>query len=131
MDSAKPVALIAGVIRFAPGSIDPTFINKLVHCGPDDLGWLNWDGARIRKGDVASQDLSGKLLFWHQRLSIIDLPRCGWQPMSSVGGRFHLVFNGEIYNYLELRAELEALGDGGDEILAGYRGLCSELGSPP
>jgi asparagine synthase (glutamine-hydrolysing) len=42
----------------------------------------------------------------HNRLSIIDLSPAGQQPMSTPDGRFHLVFNGEIYNYLELRAEL-------------------------
>jgi asparagine synthase (glutamine-hydrolysing) len=42
----------------------------------------------------------------HNRLSIIDLSPAGQQPMSTPNGRFHIVFNGEIYNYLELRAEL-------------------------
>jgi len=42
----------------------------------------------------------------HNRLSIIDLSPAGRQPLSTPDGRFHLVFNGEIYNYLELRAEL-------------------------
>lgn len=46
----------------------------------------------------------------HQRLSIIDLSSAGAQPMRSVDGRLHLVFNGEIYNYLEIADELRALG---------------------
>lgn len=45
----------------------------------------------------------------HRRLSILDLSG-GAQPMSSADGRWHLVFNGEIYNYLELRRDLEARG---------------------
>ena len=47
--------------------------------------------------------------FGHRRLSIIDL-NTGDQPMTSHDGRFTIVFNGEIYNYLELRDELRAHG---------------------
>src|SRR5882672_1349034 len=42
----------------------------------------------------------------HNRLSIIDLSDAGRQPMSDASGRYRIIFNGEIYNYLELRAEL-------------------------
>lgn len=53
---------------------------------------------------------TGTLILGHARLSIIDLSSAGQQPMYSQDRRFGLVFNGEIYNYLELRAELENLG---------------------
>lgn len=46
----------------------------------------------------------------HTRLSIIDLTSAGHQPMSSADGRHSIIFNGEIYNYLELRRELSGLG---------------------
>lgn len=46
----------------------------------------------------------------HTRLSIIDLSSAGHQPMASPDGRYSIIFNGEIYNYLELRAELRRLG---------------------
>ncbi len=52
----------------------------------------------------------GVALLGHARLSIIDLSVSASQPMYTPDGRYGLVFNGEIYNYLELRAELEALG---------------------
>lgn len=71
--------------------------DTLVHRGPDDSGvWV--DGA------------AGVALGF-RRLSIIDLSPTGHQPMCSADGRFVVIFNGEIYNFLELRKELEGLGD--------------------
>jgi asparagine synthase (glutamine-hydrolysing) len=72
--------------------------DALTHRGPDDSGaW--WDGgAGVAMG--------------HRRLSIIDLSPQGHQPMASADGRWTAVFNGEIYNYQDLRRELEAAGDG-------------------
>lgn len=52
----------------------------------------------------------GAVVLGHTRLAIIDLSSSGQQPMYTADQRFGLVFNGEIYNYIELRAELEALG---------------------
>ena len=70
--------------------------DQLAHRGPDDAGlWLSADG---RTG------------LGHRRLSIIDLSLAGHQPMMSPCGRYAIVFNGEVYNYLELRHELERLG---------------------
>ena len=63
----------------------------------------------------------------HRRLSIIDLGPTGHQPMCTADGRFWIVYNGEIYNYLELRVELELLGHSfvsrsdTEVILAAYR----------
>ena len=62
------------------------------HRGPDDTG--------------SYQDADGCAGLGHNRLSIIDLSRAGRQPMTDREGRFWLVFNGEVYNYRELRAEL-------------------------
>ena len=69
--------------------------DAISHRGPDDCGaWLD-DGAGLALG--------------HRRLSIIDLSPTGHQPMASNSGRFVTIFNGEVYNYRSLRAELEAL----------------------
>jgi asparagine synthase (glutamine-hydrolysing) len=63
------------------------------HRGPDDEGlWIAPDG-RVGLG--------------HRRLAIVDLSPLGHQPMASADGRFRVVFNGEIYNFRALRAELE------------------------
>jgi len=66
---------------------------RITHRGPDDSGvWL--DGA-------------AGIALAHQRLSIVDLSPAGHQPMVSASGRYVIVFNGEIYNHLEMRGELE------------------------
>ncbi len=67
----------------------------LRHRGPDDDGFEYGQGWGLG----------------FRRLSILDLSQLGHQPMRSPDGRYWLVFNGEIYNYLELRKELEQLGE--------------------
>ncbi len=62
-----------------------------------------------RGPDDADNHVEGPLGLGHRRLSIIDLGT-GHQPMHTADGRFTIVFNGEIYNYRELRRQLEALG---------------------
>ena len=62
-----------------------------------------------RGPDASTKHVSGRVGLGHRRLSIIDLEN-GAQPMVSADGRCRVVYNGEIYNFRELRAELEALG---------------------
>ncbi len=68
--------------------------SSLAHRGPDDDGWL-------QRHDV---------ILAHNRLSIIDLSACGHQPMPNETGTVWVCYNGEIYIYRALRAELKALG---------------------
>lgn len=84
-----------GSLGFAP---DRERIDIVAHRGPDGSGWQ----------EFSSQ--AGPVVLGHRRLAIIDVSDAGLQPMADRSGRYHLVFNGEIYNYLELREELRAKG---------------------
>lgn len=78
------------------GAAAADMANALVHRGPDDGGhWV---------------DPRGGIGFGHRRLAVIDLSPEGRQPMVSESGRYVISFNGEIYNFRELRTQLEATG---------------------
>jgi asparagine synthase (glutamine-hydrolysing) len=68
---------------------------SLAHRGPDGSGVLR---------------LPGGAVLGHRRLAIIDLSPTGAQPMADATGRYTIVFNGEVYNFRELRSELAAMG---------------------
>src|SRR5687768_13072996 len=78
--------------------VDPEVVvamrDALVHRGPDDEGLL----------------VDGSVGLGHRRLSIVDLSAAGHQPMSNEDGSVWLVFNGEIYNYVELAQGLRSRG---------------------
>lgn len=100
------------------------------HRGPDDEGLVAFVGERLSpiicgtKKDARSamtgtessatqsdsRNLEASLILGHRRLSIIDLTSTGHQPMASRDQHLWIVYNGEIYNYLELREELRARG---------------------
>ncbi len=89
---------IAGVIAKEP--VDPARVvrmrDQLAHRGPDHAGlWSN---------------TSGQVCLGHRRLAIVDLTPEANQPLISSDGRYVITFNGEIYNYRELRATLKAEG---------------------
>ncbi|MFN5718873.1 MAG: asparagine synthase (glutamine-hydrolyzing), partial [Bradyrhizobium sp.] len=91
---------IAGIVNLRGNPVEPAEISRLTsliaHRGPFGEGtWFN------AKRNVA---------FGHRRLAIIDPGEGGYQPMVSGDGRHVIVYNGEIYNFLELRRELEAKG---------------------
>lgn len=93
---------LAGILAFdySPTGVDSGELLRIrehmVKRGPDGSGLWVSDDKRIGLA--------------HRRLAVIDLSERAAQPMASPDGRFHIVFNGEIYNYRELKAELEQQG---------------------
>ena len=92
---------IVGVFDYAgPGGLDEGLLvrmrDTMTHRGPDDAGVY-----------VAPD---GRLGLGHRRLAILDLSSAGRQPMATPDGRYWIVYNGEIYNFMELRSDLEARG---------------------
>ncbi|HEY5048989.1 MAG TPA: asparagine synthase (glutamine-hydrolyzing) [Rhizomicrobium sp.] len=90
---------IAPMARAGERSMLCRLTDLLSYRGPDGAGYLI----------AATADGNYQIGLGHRRLSIIDIDG-GVQPMQSTDGRIVLIYNGEIYNYIELRAELRALG---------------------
>jgi len=90
---------IAGIVNFDSKKLNPDILisikNSLEHRGPDTSSILN---------------INDSTSFIHTRLAIIDLDSRSDQPMTSHNGRYTIVFNGEIYNFKELRNDLENKG---------------------
>ncbi|MES2987617.1 MAG: hypothetical protein V4808_06910, partial [Pseudomonadota bacterium] len=91
---------IAGFVRLSgfeaeqASQILRAMTDAIAHRGPDDSGeWLSPDAG---------------VAFGHRRLAVVDLSKAGHQPMRSACGRYVLIFNGEIYNHQEMRAEIGA-----------------------
>lgn len=126
---------IGGILNLENKSINlvdgAAIISKtLQHRGPDDEGFLFFKNEEIitaygndtQKQSICNsfnfsakqniqqvaQDYNG--VFIHRRLSIIDISESGHQPMCTANAKVWITFNGEIYNYIELRAELEKTG---------------------
>ena len=93
---------ICGTVTTNGSRIDEAVLRRMTdvmtHRGPDE------SGVYLRRAHGLSVGLG------HRRLSIIDLSEAGRQPLSNEDGTVWLVFNGEIYNYPELRRELEGKG---------------------
>jgi asparagine synthase (glutamine-hydrolysing) len=89
---------VAGLIHLNGEPVSPVILKKMTdaiaHRGPDGEG----------------QWIEGNVGIGHRRLAIIDLSPAGHQPMITSDHRYVLSYNGEIYNYREIRTELEALG---------------------
>ena len=91
---------IAGIVNLQNCPTEEHIIamrDSMMHGGPDD------EGVHI--------DEEYHLAFGHRRLSLIDLSAAGHQPMLSLDKKIVIVFNGEIYNYLDIQQELINLGN--------------------
>jgi asparagine synthase (glutamine-hydrolysing) len=101
---------IAGLISPTPETVGvvQAMVAAMHHRGPDGGGlWVEGSG-KIAPGDP--RPLQGRVLLGNRRLSILDLSAAGDQPMSNEDGTVWVAFNGEVYNFLDLRATLERLG---------------------
>lgn len=88
--------------------------DAIAHRGPDDFGYwfcntLTGENKETKNIDEVENN-KYNLAFGHRRLSILDLSPLGHQPMSSPDGNIWLIYNGEIYNYIEIREDLKKLG---------------------
>ncbi len=97
---------VAGSNPHAFADFQAKVLTTLAHRGPDDTGWAI--DSVSGTGDPPRPP--GRWGLFHRRLSILDLSPLGHQPMATPDGRLVIAFNGEIYNYVELRQELEREG---------------------
>jgi asparagine synthase (glutamine-hydrolysing) len=140
---------IAGIVDLDGSAVDPALLlamnEAIAHRGPDDEGYalINQESSELRcysgltsPGDVRARlpllDSQHPLVGFniglsHRRFSIIDLSPAGHQPFVDSGNECCVVFNGEIYNYIEIRDELRAKGcnfqtrSDTEVLLAAYR----------
>jgi asparagine synthase (glutamine-hydrolysing) len=120
---------IFGIWKYDSDPVDRSMLwratETLSHRGPDDEGYLlvnTGDGQTVHCGgrdtrpELSLPQIeriehdSFDLALGFRRLSILDVSPAGHQPMRSLDGRYWIIFNGEIYNYLELREELSSHG---------------------
>jgi asparagine synthase (glutamine-hydrolysing) len=94
---------IAGIVSLNPDKLIGPMLESVEHRGRDDQGvWIS----------ESIDDTGRRACLGHRRLAIIDTSAAGHQPMLSGDGRYVLTFNGEIYNYRELREQLRGAGHG-------------------
>ena len=125
---------MCGIFGVFPGAGTRSGISSLArfdrairHRGPDDVGFLYLDGRQMEVSRSPEVPPWATAAFLHRRLAIIDLDARSSQPMQAEDGSVVLLYNGEIYNFAELRHELENHGyrfrtrSDTEVLLAGYR----------
>ncbi len=117
---------IAGLIGIGATDVATARVSRalaaLEHRGPDGCGLfvqrscdplaeIEVNGARRRLSAPGMRSTRNAVVIGHRRLSIIDSSLAAGQPMATDDGRYVLAYNGEIYNYIELRSTLETIGE--------------------
>jgi asparagine synthase (glutamine-hydrolysing) len=112
---------IVGILSLSGAAIDPFVLQRMNnlqrHRGPDGEGYLfamaqsqGFEHALVESAAQWPSQTAAQVGLAHRRLAILDLSEAGRQPMSSKDGQCWVAFNGEIYNFLDLRRELEEYG---------------------
>ncbi len=106
---------ISGFLSSAPTDEGARFLDRMsrlaAHRGPDDAGAVLFaPGGTAQSADAAGPSGPSVAGLAHRRLAILDLSESGRQPMGDPTGRYWIVHNGEVYNYREVRSELQSLG---------------------
>jgi len=131
---------IAGLYDVAGQAVEPSVLERMVclqaHRGPDGEGYVLLDAQGLEQPVALKGRLTDALgasprrytiALGHRRLAIVDLSPLGHQPMATEDGRCWVTYNGEIYNYVELREELRGKGhrfrsaSDTEVLLAAYR----------
>jgi asparagine synthase (glutamine-hydrolysing) len=112
---------IAGIVAFDGGVVEPPVLQRMTdalsHRGPDGEGFLLAAGAHpplchsfVARADGWATGSPVRVGLGHRRLAILDLSERGLQPMQTADGQTWIVFNGEIYNHVEIRSVLASCG---------------------
>jgi len=104
---------IGGIISHEPfpqiGFLTQKIIHSMIHRGPDNSSAVVFQGKTAINQDRVNSD-EGDAALVHTRLSVIDLSHNADQPFSSQDSRYWIIYNGEVYNYIELREQLKKMG---------------------
>src|SRR5579885_2670784 len=103
-------ALLRNLVADVPPGTVARMVEKVRHRGPDDEGITFLSTTAAGDWQTCSEDdAQWQLAMGSRRLSIVDLSQAGHMPMA-YQGKYWIVYNGEVYNFLELRQELKTLG---------------------
>ena len=110
---------ISGFLSFTNNTLTVSEVKNILHSlknrGPDGSGVLTYDtltnsNDKIKLSNINNIEILKNFILIHSRLSIIDIKDRSNQPMVSADGNYAIIFNGEIYNFLEIKKKLEKDG---------------------